>query len=122
MDHQHYRVTLGFIALFTSVGVFAQSGNHASQAVNESGKASGHASASAGYGIVASGQVTSAAIALPLSIGGAVLGSAAAVSAGAGALAMTAATAPIGQPLPVSDRVITALPPNEALKNGRVNQ
>ena len=76
----------------------------------------------AGYGIVASGQVTSAAIALPLSIGGAVLGSAAAVSAGAGALAMTAATAPIGQPLPVSDRVVTTLPPNKALKNDRVNQ
>ena len=52
----------------------------------------------------------------------AVLGSAAALSAGAGALAMTAANAPIGQPLPVSDRVVTALPPNRALKNSLVNQ
>ena len=100
MNHKKYSANLGIIDLFTSGGVFAQSGNHASQAVKESGKASGHASASAGYGIVASGQVTSAAVAVPLSIGGAVLGSAAAVSAGAGALAMTAATAPIGQPLP----------------------
>jgi hypothetical protein len=115
-------VTLALVVLIVPISVFAQSGNNARQAINESGQASGHASASAGYGIVASGQVTSAAVAVPLSVGGAALGSAAAISAGAGALAMTAATAPIGQPLPVSERVITTLPPNEALKKDRGNQ
>lgn len=100
---------------------FAQSENNARQAINESGQASRHASASAGHGIFASGQVTSAAFAMPLMVGGAVLGSAAVVSAGAGAMAMTAANAPIGQPLSVSDRVITTMPPNEALKKERGN-
>ncbi len=115
-------VTLALVVSVVPVSGFAQSGNNARQAINESGQASGHASASAGHGIVASGQVTSAAVAVPLSVAGAVLGSAAAISAGAGALAMTAATAPIGQPLPVSDRVITTMPPNEALKKDRGNQ
>lgn len=122
MTQKHYCVTFGFVVFLTSVGVSAQSGNNASQAVDESGKASPHLSKGAGYSIVASGQVTSAAVAVPLSIGGAVLGSAAALSADAGALAMTAAKTPIGQPLPVSDRVVTTLPPNQALKNSLLNQ
>jgi len=99
---------------------FAQSGN-ARRALNESGQASGHAGASAGHGILASGQVTSAAIAVPLSVGGAVLGAAATIANGAANSAMNAANAPIGQPLPVTDRVVTTLPPSEALNKPRVN-
>ena len=122
MHFLRHIITFALAALIVSTNRLAQSGNNASQAINESGQASGHASASAGYGIIASGQVTSAAIAVPLSVGGAILGSAAVVSAGAGAMAMTAATSPIGQPLPVSERVITTQPPNEALKKDRVGQ
>ncbi len=99
---------------------FAQSGN-ARKALNESGQASGHAGASAGHGILASGQVTSAAIAVPLSVGGAVLGAAAAIATGAADSAMNAANTPIGQPLPVTDHVITTMPPNDALNKPRVN-
>mgnify|MGYP000128413149 CR=1 FL=1 len=110
------------IALCASTACLAQSGNTASRVATESGQASGHASAAAGYGVVASGQVTSAAVAVPLSVGGAVLGSAAVVSAGAAAGSMRAANAPIGQPLPVTDRVITTQPPNQALMKDRVTQ
>ncbi len=109
------------LALLMGVScAFAQTGN-ARKALNESGQASGHAGASAGHGILASGQVTSAAIAVPLSVGGAVLGAAASIANGAADSAMNAANAPIGQPLPVTDRVITTMPPSEALNKPRVN-
>lgn len=106
------------LVLFFMVGgsAFAENIAHAGQAVQESAQASGHASASAAHSIVASGQVTSAASAVPLSVGGAVLGSAGAVSAGAAHDSMKAATAPIGTPLEVTDESITTMPPNEALK------
>ena len=113
-------ITLFAVSMLGLTGAFAQSGN-ARKAVNESGQASGHAGASAGHGILASGQVTSAAIAVPLSVGGAVLGAAASIATGAADSAMNAANAPIGQPLPVTDRVITTMPPSEALNKPRVN-
>jgi hypothetical protein len=91
---------------------------HAGQAVRESVQASGHASASAAHSIVASGQATSAAAAVPLSIGGAVLGSAGAVSADAARGLSKAANAPIGTPLDITEESITTMPPNEALKTG----
>jgi hypothetical protein len=94
----------------------AQSTTYSGKAIQESGKASGHVAASAGLGLVASGQVTSAVVAVPLSVGGAVLGSAGGVSAASGQTLMQAATAPIGTPLAVSDEVITVMPPNQALK------
>lgn len=100
--------------------VSAQSAN-ARKSINESGQASGHASASAGHGIVASGQVTSAVVAVPLAIGGAVLGAAASIATGSADAARNAANAPIGQPLPVTDRVITTMPPSDALSAPRVN-
>lgn len=113
-------ITLFVVSMLGLTGAFAQSGN-ARKAVNESGQASGHAAASAGHGILASGQVTSAAIAVPLSVGGAVLGAAASIATGAADSAMNAANAPIGQPLPVTDRVITTMPPSEALNKPRIN-
>lgn len=121
MGLQFRYITLVLVALLACFNGFAQSAGHASQAINASGQASGYAGASAAHGIVASGQATSAAIAVPLSVGAGVLGSAAMVSAGAGSMAMQAATTPIGQPLPVSERVITTLPPNQALKKERGN-
>jgi len=105
------------VLLVTTGGpLFAGDNTNAGQAVKESAQASGNASASAAHSIVASGQVTSAASAVPLSVGGAVLGSAGAVSAGAANDSMKAATAPIGTPLEVTDESITTMPPNEALK------
>lgn len=104
------------LVVTTSGPLFAGDNTHAGQAVQESVQASGNASGSAAHSIAASGQVTSAASAVPLSVGGAVLGSAGALSAGAAHESMKAATAPIGTPLEVTDESITTMPPNEALK------
>lgn len=89
------------------------SDTHSEQAVNEASKAGSHASKSAAHSIAASGQVTSAASAIPLAIGG----SAGAVSAEIAKDLMDAATAPAGTPLTITDEIITiGPPPDEALK------
>lgn len=85
---------------------------HAGKAVDHAAKSFSHASGSAAHSIAASGQVTSAASAIPLSIGA----SAGAVSGQMAHGSMKAATAPIGTPLEITDEAITTVPPNEALK------
>jgi len=93
--------------------------NHSGQAIRETGKSGSHASASVGHAIAGSGQVTSAASAIPL----AVVGSAGAVSAKVSSELMEAATAPIGTPLEISDESVTAgPPPSEALVPKQSNQ
>ncbi len=87
---------------------------HLGKAVEEASQAGSHASKSAGHSVVASGQITSAASAVPLAIGG----SAGAVSTQMAEDLMEAATAPpIGTPLEISDKAVTAgPPPNEILE------
>ncbi|MBF0572359.1 MAG: hypothetical protein HQK69_01165 [Desulfamplus sp.] len=83
------------------------------QALDESGKAGAHASNSAAHAIISTGKVTSAASAIPLSIGGA----AGAVSSEIANDLMDAATAPAGTPLEISDESVSVgPPPDEALK------
>ncbi len=116
----------------------AAENTHAGEAVRNAVKASSHATASVAHSIAASGRVTSAAGAVPLSVGGmivgapepfrqlpataplsaggAALGSAGGASTGAARGLINAATAPIGKPLEITDEAITATPPNEALK------
>lgn len=95
----------------------AGEGAYSGQAVKESGAASTHGSASVANGIIASGQVTSAAAAVPLSVGGAVLisGGAASVSAAQGSMRAASVT-PRKGPLKVTDETITVTPPDKALK------
>lgn len=86
---------------------------HSGQASLEASKAGSHASKSAFHAIVASGQVTSAASAVPLAIGG----SAGAMSAEIAEDLIDAATAPEGAPLHITDETVTVgPPPDEALK------
>ena len=106
-----------FLFALASSATYAKEDTHAGRSITYSGQAGTAASGSAAHSIAASGQVTSAASAIPLSVGGAVLGSAGAVSAQAAHDSMKAATAsPIGTPLNITDEVITTMPPNEALK------
>lgn len=99
-------------SLFGST-VYAAESTHAEEAVKKSAQASGNASASAAHSIAATGQVTSAASAIPLKA----VGSVGAVSAKAGESLSNVANAPIGKPLEVTDEVITAgPPPSEAIK------
>lgn len=111
---KHFSVAILILASFG--GAIAQNKTHVGQAVNEAAQSSGHASGSAAHSIAASGQVTSAVLAVPLSVGGVVLGSAGAASAVTARESMRAANAPIGTPLNVTDEVITVIPPNQALK------
>lgn len=111
------QISLSAIVVVATIGsAIADEHTHAGRAVKEALQSSGHASGSAAHSIAASGQVTSAVLAVPLSVGGAVLGSAAAISTGAASDLTRAAKAPIGTPLKITDEVITSIPPNEALK------
>ncbi|MBT3065970.1 hypothetical protein [Rhodoferax sp. U11-2br] len=106
----------GLVLLASTTVALAQGNSPAAQALNNGSAASGHASASAGHSLVASGQLTSAALAVPLMSAGVVAGSVGGASAGSANQSMRAATAPIGTPLEVTDESITVISPKEALK------
>lgn len=108
---------LAIVLSASAVNVLAQDATHAGEALKNAAMSSGHASASAAHSVAASGQVTSGVLAVPLLSGGAVLGSAGAVSTQAGLESLKAANAPIGTPLQITDEVITVVPPSEALKS-----
>lgn len=104
-----------FTHLYISYSVAGEN-TDAGEALKNSAQASGNASAGAAHTIAASGQVTSAAMVIPLSVGGAVLGSTGAVSAGSAHESRKGAISPIGMPLEITDEAIVTTPPNEALK------
>ncbi|MEO5345425.1 MAG: hypothetical protein H7834_03485 [Magnetococcus sp. YQC-9] len=107
------------LALISSLAApIAQAGEetHSGQAVRDSAKASGFASRGSAQGIIASGQATSAMTAVPLAVGGSVLGAAGAASTQLANDSAAAASAPVGAPLPIVEETITILPPNEALR------
>lgn len=106
------------VTLIWSANSFA-SENHSGQAIRETGKSGSHASASVGHALAGSGQVTSAASAMPFAI----VGSAGAVSTKVSNELMEAATAPIGTPLEITEESITVgPPPSEALVPSQNNQ
>jgi hypothetical protein len=110
------KTAAGFIGtLFFGIGfcnLAEADGSLSGQAIQNAGGASLHASASAAHAIAASGQATFALSAVPLAIGGSV----GAVSGQLAKDSMSAANAPIGTPLKITDEVLTITPPNEALK------
>lgn len=112
-------LAIAAIIAFTSSTNVIASGNHSGQALKETGKSGSHASASVGHSVAGSGQVTSAASAMPL----AVVGSVGTVSKTVSNELMEAATAPIGTPLEITEESISAgPPPSEALKPNLNNQ
>lgn len=117
--HTHMRwLAIGLAALAFNAQAQNQNQNSSAidRAIQASGRASANVSISAAHSIAASGQAVSAIMAVPLSAAGVVLGTSAAVSLDAANASMNAANAPIGTPLPVTNEVITVIPPNEALK------
>lgn len=89
-------------------------GTYSGQAVRESARASSHASVGAVYGLIATGQVVSAAAAAPFAI----IGSVGAVNTRIAEGLMDAAAVPVGAPLPIADEIVTAgPPPDQALKS-----
>lgn len=110
--------SMGMLAVCAAIGsqANAQAVDQAQQAVQQGVQASGHASASAAHSVAASGQLTSAVLAVPLGSAGAALTSAGGVSLGGAAVMSDLAKQPIGTPLPVATETLTIMPPNQALQ------
>ena len=104
------------LVFLISAQIYAQSTPASRQELSRLAEAGSNASGNIVNGVVASGRLTSAISAVPLSVGAVVLGSAATVISEAATESAKLALIPIGQPLPVSDQVVTTMPPNEALK------
>ena len=120
---RHLTLATAFALTVSATSVFAADDNtHAGRALNLSGQASAATSGSAAHSIAASGQVTSAAIAVPLAIGGSALTSAGKASTAGANASMNAATAPIDTPLPITDEAITSMPPDQALKTHKTEE
>lgn len=86
------------------------------QAVKAGGLASGHAAASVGHSLLATGQLASGVVATPLLASGAVATGVGSASTQAGGSLMNTAGSPIGKPLPLTDETISIIPPNQALQ------
>jgi hypothetical protein len=97
-------------ALMVAGHAFGQ-GSFSGQAVQESVKASGHASKAVVNSIAASGQATSAVSAVPLAASGA----AGAVSGQVAGDLLNAASQPAGKPLEITDETVTAGPPPDQM-------
>ncbi len=107
----------GLISVLVIVLGFSTPGfskdTHSDRAVTHGSQASGHASGSAAHAIAGSGQAVSGAASVPFMASGA----SGAASAQVGEDLHDAATAPIGEPLKITDETITiGLPPDQALK------
>jgi len=86
------------------------------KAVKSGGQVSSNAAASAGHSLAASGQLASGIVATPLLASGAIAVGVGNAAVQAGGSLMSAATSPIGTPLPVSEETISIIPPNKALQ------
>jgi hypothetical protein len=103
------------IVLSLAVTGTSHADTYSGRAAAESGQAASHAGGSMVNGAAASGQATSAAVAVPFAI----VGSVGMVSGEIANGLMDAATAPAEGPLPVSSEAVTAgTPPDQALKTG----
>ncbi|MEM5788991.1 MAG: hypothetical protein AAGU11_16885 [Syntrophobacteraceae bacterium] len=99
-------------------GTCLAEGTYSGRAVQESSRAVSHASVGAMYGVAASGQVVSAAAAVPFAIAGSVGN----VSTRIAEELMDAANVPAGSPLLVTDEIVTAGPPPDQALGGKVRE
>ena len=97
-------------------GAQASPAENAQQAVKAGGRASGNASASAAHSLVATGQLVSGVLAVPVLASGASAVGAGGSAVRAGASLMDAASRPIGAPLPITDETLSIVPPDQALR------
>jgi hypothetical protein len=86
------------------------------KAVKSSGQASSQAAGSAMHSLVAVGQLASGVVATPLLASGAISVGVGSAAVQAGGSLMSAATSPIGTPLPVTEETISIISPNRALQ------
>lgn len=110
MNKSKFALPMILFCLLKTTYSFAQ--DHVTQAINNSFAASSNVIGSAAHSIAASGQVTSAALAIPLVSGAVILGAAGSASANAAA---NLDLPPIGSPLTVTNETVSVMPPNQAL-------
>lgn len=104
------------LACFALVSVSASAQDLAGQAFRASGRATSQASANTAQAVGASGRATLAVSAIPVAVGGSVLATAGQASAVAAQALVQGASVPPGTPLPVTEEVITVMPPAQALQ------
>lgn len=97
----------------------ARAADPVTSAVRASGQASVQASGNAAHAIAASGRATLAVSAMPLAIGGSI---ATTVGQGSTASADAMLQGAGAGPLPLTDEVITVVPPDVALRRGAAPQ
>ncbi|EGY01274.1 hypothetical protein AZA_41536 [Nitrospirillum viridazoti Y2] len=106
---------LGLIAAIAITGC-AGGNSNAGVALGQASQAGALASGSAVHVVAASGQAALGMSSVPLAAGGAVLGGVGNASTAIAKASMTAASAPSGKALPVTDQTITVVSPNTALE------
>lgn len=111
---------LWFLSL-CAASAMANPADQMQKAVKTGGQASSNAAASAGHSLVATGQLASGVVATPLLASGAIAVGVGSAALHAGDSLMSAATSPIGTPLPVTDETISIIAPNKALQQPAAN-
>jgi hypothetical protein len=109
-------VLYGCLAVLTNS---ALAEDHATQALNESGQASGHSAGSTAHALVTSGQAATAVVAVPMVSGVAAVGASGMTGQALAHGSQKSAAAPAHAPLPVTREVLTIAPPNQALQRNR---
>ncbi len=94
----------------------ANPAENAQQAVKAGGRASANASASAAHSLVATGQLVSGLVAVPMLASGTAVVGVGGSAVQAGASLMDAASRPIGAPLPITDETLSIVAPDQALR------
>ncbi len=100
-------------ALMLNLSAWAQ--DPVTRSVQASGRASAQAAGSAALGVSAVGNTTLAVSTVPLAVGGSVMTTAGQASTATAGASLQGA-APIGTPLPVTEEIITSVPPAVALR------
>ncbi len=107
---------LSFSGLFiTCICANANPGQQVDAAVKSGSNASKHTSASVAHGLIATGQLASGVVAVPLLSVGAVAAGVGASAMAVGVNSLNGAQSSTGNHLPLTDETVTVLPPNRAL-------
>lgn len=116
MNKLNPTAALIYVLSLCAASAMANPAEQLQKAVKNVGLASSNAAASAGHSLVATGQLASGVVATPLLASGAIAAGVGNAAVQAGGSLMSAATSPIGTPLPVTDETISIIAPNKALQ------
>lgn len=108
-------LAIGALALW-AMSAIANPAEHAKQSRRSSGQASGHSAANADHSLLATGQLVTGLVAVPVLASGTVATGVGGSAQQVGGASMAAASRPIGQALPITEETLSILPSNQALQ------